>query len=411
MGTCVIRHFAGREDLRGVLAFALAFACLLSAQFAQTALAFYDTPPALNTALQTAAPGDILDLGFSSLPNDLILNQSPTQLSLVAGNLIYSDDPESPSSFGILYSDALPAGSSRIYLYHTNNTPQDAKITAVLKNDTASTANVLLLRKVLPIPSTDYVAAGKTAVREYYEAAFAPQAFAIAPGGAALLDPELDSLIITYEQLAHAIYDLSSDQPLTLFSLILEATSNTLETYASQSLVPNDSHNRQGTFLQWGKDNASPYSYNTSNGIKRLRIASAPLWDTVDPVLSGYNAETGGTATLVGNYGVTYSISVNVASGDGRRLALLLNPRGGAYGGHVRTRFPSTAPPLGQIVPCPIAQVDSQSRGALCAKLSPTATPQTLLIEFMPAGASSMPIELLLVPFSGTSRVESFFLY
>ncbi len=382
---------------------------LLSMQDAQ---AFFDTPPALDLELQNATVGSIVDLGFPILPQDLILNKDSGQLQVVAGNLIYSDDPETPTDFGILYRDTLGAGSSRIYLYHVNGTPHNAKLTAVLKNNNSTSATIEFTHKALPNPSSDYATIGKEAVRQFYENLYFPASFTLAPHSATVIDPELDATVPTYNELLNAIYEFSSSQPITATILFIKATSDTLTTFASlTNFVPNDGYSRQGTFLNYGKENMVNYVYSTADGIKRLRIAD-DIYIGNDPFLIGTDAETSATQKLKGNYGVTYKMRLNVTSSDGRYLALLLNPRAGAYGGYLRTTFPLGATPVGQLVPDPAKRVSYNWQGAICAKLTPGISQQTLLIEIMPAGASPLPIELLLVPFSSApSEVEDFLLY
>ena len=117
-----------------------------SSGFAQPA-----TPAALDTALQTAVPGSVVSLA-DAYPY-YTYNQTPNNLTLGAGNLIYSDDPETVSGYGILYSDAVSAGATRLYIYHVNGNAASAKVTAVVENLGVSTANVTFARKSLPAPT------------------------------------------------------------------------------------------------------------------------------------------------------------------------------------------------------------------------------------------------------------------
>jgi hypothetical protein len=377
---------------------------MLLTAFPASALAF-DTPAALNTTLQSATTGSIVTLGYTqaSFGAEGYLNSSPNQLPVAAGNLIYSDDPETANSFGILYRDAVAAGSTRIYLYHVNGGVASAKITAVLQNKGAATANITFTHKAFPTPSTNYANVGKLAVQQYYENASLPSPLAIAPGAAALLDSSLDSTAVSTNRLVNGIYDFTSDQPLTVTALMLSSSANTLTTFGSQSFLGADGFLREGTYPNWGKENATPSSYNTSSGIKRLRIGDGAA--SIDPKLAGTDAETGLAATLGGNFGTTYRIRVNVTSGDGRYVAILLNPRGGAYGGYLRPTFPSSSTAFGALVPNPTTQVVNNTDGAVCAKFAPTGSAQTLLIELIPSGGSSMPIELHLVPYTNPAPV------
>src|SRR5690606_20567357 len=98
-------------------------------------------------------------------------------------------------------------------------------------------------------------------------------------------------------------------------------------------------------------------------------------------------------------------------SNDGRRLTVLLNPRGGAHAGYVRTTFPEESGPVGQLVPDQQLNLNDNTKAIVCAKVVPTAAAQTLLIEYMPPGASNLPVHLMLVPYSAPSSVDTWELY
>jgi hypothetical protein len=328
------------------------------------------------------------------------LNSSPNQLSSTGGSLFYSDSPEEVSSTGILYRDLLPAGSARVYLYHVNKIAGNAKVTAVLQNAGSSTANVIVTRKTLPTPSSNFLAVGKAASQEFFTSSNSPSSFTIAPGAAALLDATADSTVVANSQLLHSIHDYTSDQPLTVTALLLSSTADTLASFGSQPVLANDANQREGPFADTTRENATPLPYNTTDNIKRIRIADGPALN-VDAPLAGTDAEAANAAkTLAGNYGVNYKVNVNVASGDGRRLALVVNPRAGGYAGYFKITTPVAT--AGQMAPVS-SNVSLNTQAAVIARVEPVSTPRTLTIEFMPAGASSLPIEIGLVPYTGTS--------
>lgn len=370
-------------------------ATIVLLRFAHEVFAF-DTPSALNTALQSATTGSAVTLGYViGNFSDGYLN-GVNALGPVTGSLVYSDDPETANGFGILYRDRVGAGSTRVYIYHVNGTVQTAKVTAVIQNAGASAATVTFSRKSLPAASGNYASIGRTGVQQYYENASLPSSLSIPAASSALLDSGLDSLTATNGQLVHGIYDFTSDQPLTVTVLMLQSSQNTLSVFGSQSFVANDGSKREGTFTSFGHENATTSTYNTSSGIKRFRIADG----STDAALSGTDAETGLATTLSGNYGVAYRIKVNISSSDGRAVALLLNPRGGNYGGYVKTTFPYGMSGWGQLVPNPASTVTYITDGGVCALLRPTSTATACIIELIPAGAMPLPIELHLVPFT-----------
>ena len=365
------------------------------------------TPAALDTALQTAGPGSVVSLE-GAYPYTTY-NQTPNNLTLGAGNLIYSDDPETVSGYGILYSDVVSAGATRLYLYHVNGNAASAKVTAVVENLGASAANVTFTRKSVPSPSGNYLLAGKQGVQLFYENTNLPAPLVIAPGARAVLDPALDTLAVAKNQLVNATYEVVSDQSLRFTTLLLPAAANTLGVFAAQTVLPGDGYNRQGTFLSFTKENVTPYVWTSANGMRLFKIGN-PI-AAYDPNIAGTDAERSVVTELRGSYAVTYKIRVNVSSSNGKRLALLLNPRGGSYAGYIRTSLPAGGPAVGQLLPSPALNMSDSSKAIVCAKMPLSATPQTLLIELIPAGASNLPFELILTPYSAPAEVGEWSLY
>jgi hypothetical protein len=371
-----------------------------------------DTPGALDATLRTASAGQKVTLGYDTpgFGAEPFLNSAPNLLPTLPGTMVYSDDPESVDALGVLYRVLLPAGFSRTYLYHVNNRTQAAKITSVLQNAGGATAHVTFSRAAVAGPSTNYGSVGKLGVQRYYENAPAPAALNLAPGAAALLDATLDSSSAAQYQLMHSIHDFTSDQPLTFTALMLGASANTLSTFATQPVSPDDGHKREGTFAQVAKENTTPYPYDTAGGIGRVRIAD---WGTdIDPFLDGTDSEDGAAARLWGNYGITYRVRIAMRATDGRRAAVVVVPPSNTYGGYVRWQFPEGGPTTGQMVPGASTYCDAaNNEAAVCAKLSPGAPPATLLLELIPAGSSYLPVDIHLVPFGDPAGVEESLLY
>lgn len=358
-----------------------------------------DTPEALQAALREASPGEIVTWNITSLIYSDTLNRSPWQLQNVAGTLIYSDDPETVSGFGILYRDTVPAGAARVYLYHLNGTGQAAKGTVVLRNPGAAAARIAGRRAAISTPSTNYHAVGKEGVQRFYESPVIETDFTLAAGEIALLSPALDVLQVPNNRLLSAYLDFSCDQAVEVTALFLDAASDTLAVFTQQTLLPPDGYGRQGTFPAIGRSNVTHYTYKTSSGIKRFRVAEGS-GGTADPPLQGVDAELGGSRALLGNYAVAYRIATQITSDDGRALAVLLNPRGGTYGGYTRVTYPEEGEPFGTLAPTPALTIAPTTQAGVCAILRPSAGPEIMILELIPAGASSLPVEMLLVPFT-----------
>lgn len=358
------------------------------------------TPSGLEAALEGATVGAIVDLGFSSTASIPALNAAPNRLATTGGTLLYSDDPETALQDGILYRDTMPAGLHRIYLYHVNGTASPRRFSIVLENQGAEAANVTPTKRSMPAASGNYLQVGREGSRLHYENATLPPALVVPAGGRALLDAQLDGMSASTNQLVATMHDYTTDRPLRVSVVMVPAGADTLATYPSMIFSPNDGNAREGTFAGTTRSEPSAaYAVSTSGGMRKLRIGDPNAGQT-DPPLAGTDAETGLAALLKGNYGVTYDIDLSVANDTSERLGILLNPRGGNYGGYVRTTLngatTATMVPTGSLVVPPTTQ------GGVCALLDLPHGTSTLKLEFIPAGASSLPIEFLLVPY-GTS--------
>jgi hypothetical protein len=340
----------------------------------------------------------VVVLGFSAGNSVVALNAFPNRLATQGGTLIYSDDPETALSSGVLYRDDVAAGLSRVYLYHVNGTGTAKKFGLVIENIGTGNANVAVTRRTLLPPSGNYAAIGKAASRDFYTNQQTLAPLSLPPGQPVLADSAVPAAIATTNQLVHSIHDITSDKPLRLSTVMVDSSTNLLTAFPTLPKSPDDGDNREGTFTGTLRTTTTPYVYDTASGIRRLRIADGGEFLT-DPPLSGVDADTGAAALLRGNYGVDYDIHLNVTSSDGRQLAVLLNPRGGAYGGYALTTLGNAAPIGAMMSNDTSGQIPTTTHAGVCATVAPTVATQTLRVQLTPAGASSLAIDLLLVPF------------
>lgn len=371
---------------------------LITLALAAPAAGQFATPAAWEQQLLQAQVGGVIDLGTFSLGAIGTLNALSNRLQDAGGTLLYSDDPETAEQTGILYQDTVPAGETRVYLYHVNGTATQKRFSIVLENPGATTATVTPTRRSFPTPSGNYLQVGREGVRLFYESSTVPPPLSIPAGGTAILDPTLDATRVNFNALVGTIHDFTSNVPLRVSSVMVDGGADTLAVFPTLPFSPNDGLNRQGSFAAFTRRNAVAYPFDTAGGVKTLRIGDSNV-DQSDPPLVGIDAETGEPTTLRGNYGVTYEIDVAVSNNAGRRLALVLNPRGGVYGGYVRVRL-GDGPWEGTLVPAASLVVPVTSGGGVCALIDPPAGGTTnLRVELIPAGASSLAINLHLVPF------------
>ncbi|MBI1945535.1 MAG: hypothetical protein HYS27_07555 [Deltaproteobacteria bacterium] len=331
----------------------------------------------------SAPAGAIVDLGgfqSTSAPEAPLVRTDGERV------LLFSDSPETPTTSGLLLSAVVPSGSARVVLYHVNGyAGGDKKVSVVVENDGAAAVSAHLERFAVPPPSTSYVAQGQAAVRDFLGAANAADKTIPAMGAALLLVENLDAIAVAPGELLHAIIDVRFDGPVRVRVVMLDATSDTLASYASLAALPRDVHDR-GSFA--GADRRLALDGCAwSDGAQRVRVGADTL---LLPDPRGVDELTGSSAVLRGHYGTLVSVALPITAVD---RAVLLVPRAGSYAGAARVTVGAGAP---VVVDLPAAgSLDSNTTGALLGLVPAGAE---ALIETMPAGGSSLPVDLVVLP-------------
>jgi hypothetical protein len=378
--------------IAATVAFLLLVPCAIMAQ---------GTPSAtLVTALQSARPGAVVPMGTTIGVIGPYNSAAQPVAATGGGTLLYSDDPETAGAAGILYRDtAVPAGVVRVYLYHVNGLQAQHRFSIVLVNNGAGAVLVTPRRKALPPPTGNYLDVGREATRQFYENAQLPPAVTVPAGGRALLDESLDQLRVNRNALANGFYEFSTSGPLEIATVMVAVGTDTLAAYPTMAFSPNDGFDRDGTFSPLTRRNQTVYQYSTTNRMRRVRIGESLTLPQGDPPASGTSAETGQPRRLLGNYGIDYVIDIDVTNPTGEHLAVLLNPRGGTYSGYTRVFWAGELTATKVPAP-PTLVIQPTAESGVCAVLPPLAGTVRLTIETTPAGASSLPFDLVLVPFS-----------
>jgi hypothetical protein len=359
------------------------------------------TPAGLDTTLETLSQGGTTYM-FGTGGDDLS-ETSVTNMDF-GGNFFYSDDPETVTAYGIMYQDTFPPETSRIYLYHVNGISTTSKITIVGSNVSSSTATITLMQRAVEKPSGSYTSVGEQASYDYLTSTTSLTVFTVPPNTTFILDSTLETSTykVSHNSLLHAIYDVYSNQSVQYSTCMLSTTSNTLSTFGSLTILADDGLGRRGTYPTRDRTKTLNSVLNTASGMFQMTIAEN-IGETpvVDPPLVGTNALTLSAVTLEGNYGVFYNINIPIVSSDGQKMALLMVPQGGAYAGAFQATAGVTpgavfkAPTIGPI------GTSGSSTGALLAEYSlVTNSTTTVQLQFIPAGAMSLPIEIVFAPYT-----------
>jgi hypothetical protein len=354
------------------------------------------TPAQLNTALGTNAQAAIISLyGIDPLSCPQV---SMTQ-TFTGGKLIFSDSPESPNMRGILYMDTnLPAATTapnRLFVYHVNSNSASMRFSVLIQNNGPANAMLTVSQTGIAGPSTDYPYTGQVAFNRWLTNP--PVAgIAVAPGQIVRLDTNFDTINVRKNYLLHGIWDYTFDQPHTVMICALNPSDDPIAVGPTLAVYPRDIHER-GTFAACNKTyaTASGKVIATSAGIQQF-----PLVGDGDAYVTGYdNAVSPGTAEVnSGNYGVLYQINLTTSASDGRALAFLINPRGGAWSGAIQSSPALTAG--GAFLLPPGTTLSDDTEAVLAAAYVPGIAGRNISLQFMPTGGASFPLRMVAIPFN-----------
>ncbi len=359
------------------------------------AAAQVSTPAALNAALGTNAGAAIISL---SGVDPLSCPQISMTQTWNGGKLIFSDSPESPATRGILYQDtnltATASGvTNRIFAYHVNSNSAQMRFSALIQNNGASNATLTVQRSGIAGPSTDYAYAGEVAFLRWLTNA-PGSGVTVTPGQIVRLDTTRDTINTSPNYLLHGIWDYTFTQPHSVIICALNTSDNPITVGPTLPVLARDSHVR-GTFASCNKNYTNTTTINTTGGIKQFSLAG-----NNDAFITGFdNAVSPPTAeTDDGNYGILYKIQMALASGDGRALGLVINPRGGAWGGAVN--MPAGHFPGGQfLVPAGGGTLSDDTEAVIAGGYS-AGSGTNISMQFMPTGGSSFPVLMMGVPYN-----------
>lgn len=374
------------------LIFALTIFAIQSVAHAQSC----PTPPQLDSDLTAASQAATISL---SGVDPATCPQISMQQTWSGGKLIFSDSPESPSVKAKMYDDptlaATVAGTNnRIFVYHVNGASSGKmKFAVVVKNLGNSTATLTVQQSGIAGPSTSYLYVGKVAFDRWLTST-AGTPVSVPVGGVVQLDSTFNSTQAAVGYLMEGIWDYQMDQPHEVMVCALAANDNVLSVCPGLGVAARDVHQR-GTYPYADKiyDTATGVTVDTAGDIQQFPLASGAV---NDDWAVGTDVTDGSQQTLKGNYGVLYRSHLNLVSSDGRNMGILINPRGGTWGGAV-----FAAPGLlagGKfLIPPTTGSNGDPTKASVEGRYSPGAG-FTAWYQFMPTGGSSFPVRMVLVP-------------
>ena len=336
---------------------------------------------------------------FSPLPPSLV-SQTDT--------LLLSDSPEYVGPVGGTLSAGTINGNGRIYFYHVNEMDLPHKIAIVLENQTAYPTSVHVMRQLKSIATPDYFAAGRDLSRKDLEQPLneSPDArplytLSIPPQGRQLIFSDLENTPVNRDALFTGIVDIKTEGPIFARVMMLPMGMDPVDASHWVKNLPIDEIQLRGTYTGAKRNMEVTTPFDTALGGAFVEIGN----DREDTFINGVDEmQNKAFVRDRGNYGVSYTLKIPTKGNEPFRL--YFNPLGGPYSGSfmvkalhqqgarrgqtdTRTYHIGGADGISALGEGTI--LDSRLLGNYNAG-------DLLTLNFMPAGASNLPIRFLLIP-------------
>lgn len=215
--------------------------------------------------------------------------------------------------------------------------------------------------------------------------------FTLPPLGKRLLFADLEDIPVKPEALTSGLIDcITSDETLIKVMMLPEGAASLTSTYSVPTL-PKDDVRLRGTYVGALRTITVPETFNSDTSGSYIEVVNG----REDPFIEGVDELSNHEAvTDTGNYGVSYQMVVHTTGKE--RFHLFFNPLGGAYSGSflISTPYRTKRYDVGNSIKPYIGHqtiYDTFDLGEYRGG-------DTIAINFMPAGASNLPIRFLLVP-------------
>ncbi|MEZ7546934.1 ATPase [Veillonella sp. 20925_1_51] len=336
---------------------------------------------------------------FSPLPPSLV-SQTDT--------LLLSDSPEYVGPVGGTLSAGTINGNGRIYFYHVNEMDQPHKIAIVLENQSAYPNTVHVMRQLKSVATPDYFAAGRDLSRKDLEHPLdeSPNArplysLSIPPQGRQLIFSDLENTPVYRDELFTGIVDIKTEAPIFARVMMLPMGMDAVDASHWAKNLPIDEIQLRGTYTGSKRNMEVTTPFDTTLGGAFVEIGN----DREDMFINGVDEmQNKAFVRDRGNYGVSYTLKIPTKGNEPFRL--YFNPLGGPYSGSftvkalhqqgarrgqtdTRTYHIGGSDGISALGDGTI--LDSRIMGNYNAG-------DLLTLNFMPAGASNLPIRFLLIP-------------
>ncbi len=326
----------------------------------------------------------------------------PAELQAQKDTLLLSDSPEYVGPVGGVLSAGSINGKGRIYFYHVNEMAEPHKIAIILENTGNEPNGIAVFRELKSIATSDYFAAGRDLSQKELEQPLTDKplySFVMPPKSRQLVFTDLEHSPIPKDALFTGIVDLQTSAPVFARVMMIPMNLNSMESSYWVNNLPIDHVRLRGTFTGAEREMAVTKEYNTTLGGAYVELGN----DREDRFVEGVD-ELDNKAYVkdAGNYGISYTVKIPTSGEDPFRL--YFNPLGGGYSGS----FTVKAQRRWQKAPSESMTYHIGGDDGLMALGHNTVLDSrymgnyyggdTLTIDFMPAGASNLPVRFLLIP-------------
>lgn len=341
-------------------------------------------------------------------PKDLnLMHKLEVKSTDKGGILLFSDSPEYVREDGILYSDVVK-GDVRLFFYHLNDTDVDKRIAVVVDN-LSNKKNVLeISRGVVGEPGADFLKVGKSVQTAYMQETFNYSLY-MDKGERNLLIEDVSDYLVKPGQLLYGIYDFHTTGNVKVSVVMCPQDEDPLNFIDSAKVLSKDENRLRGTFEKMDRTITIKKTYDPDkDGVVYVMLA-----DNVNDLYKhGIDATDGSQTQNYGNYGINYTINVNIKNGKQARICL--TPLGGYYAGAMRVTYkgetkriltPDDRIYFGDKTPrepesVKKAREEGISYFSNVVELAELGIYEggKVSFEYSPPGASNLPVHLILMP-------------
>ena len=323
-------------------------------------------------------PGDVYEIDGKSVLSVPTLSY---EYNSEPSKMIRSNSPEKWTREGIAFDDQF-SGEVRLLFHNVNTIGYPVKMYLIATNEGVTTANFGVKAFGAGGPDQFEVNTGKMSTVRYLNSLMAggqTSYTSIKPGQSVKVLQQISSSAIQPNLIYSAYADVTSDETLRFRVVVVAADKDPIKELNQLDVMPADGRHTRGSFNNATRDIKVP-------GVLGQTAERIVLGDNkLDPYLDGYDNTDGSLQLNIGNFGVLYKMSIQLAP----NTLVSLNPRGGLYTGAFVVN--------GELISVPNSGVLKDQNEAMVLYRSSDRR-ETLSLVYLIASGSNLPITMLFQP-------------